>query len=603
MGRSETTTLATATGESVRQVGAAAPDTIPAVFLGQALARGDGAYLHFFKGGAWRTLSWAETAECVMRVACGLVRSGLKPGQHVALMSPNRPEWLYCDLGIMAAGAVTVPIYPTVSARVAGYIAEDSNARLAIVADATLGSKLQEGGFSGQILSMNDAIAHWVETEPEAELRRDVTARIAKIEPNDVATVIYTSGTSGDQKGVILTHTHFTEMARGALAMFSIRPDDVILSYLPYSHVMERVDGIFIETVAGASIWQARGIDTLLEDIQVARPTIMLGVPRVFEKVHAAVQNKVRTEPVYKRALFSWALGVGAARLRDAPGPWLRLRAEIADRLVLGPLARRLTGGRLRFFISGGAPLNEKVEEFFWSIGVKILQGWGLTEATSGVTSNTEEKHRYRTVGIPIPGTLIRIADDGEILVQGPGVMAGYLNKPDATLETIVDGWLKTGDMGFVDQDGYLTITDRKKDLIKTAGGKYVAPLPIESQLQKDRYVKDSLVVGDQRPYVVALIVPDWAPLVADTGLHDSPGNLVDDAGVRAHFAAVVDAVNQGLASFETVKYFALLPRDFTEAADELTPSLKKKRRVITRHFEHVIENLYSAHNGAVRHD
>ncbi len=600
MTRSETTTLARATGESAGQVGAGTPDTIPAGFLRQALARGDDAYLHFFKSSAWQALSWADTAECVMRVACGLVRAGLKPGEHVALMSPNRLEWLYCDLGIMAAGGVAVPIYPTVSARVAGYIAQDSNTRLAIVADAALGSKLQEGGYPGPVLSMNDDVAHWVETEPEAELRRDVTARIARIQPNDVATVVYTSGTSGDQKGVILTHAHFTEAARGALEMFSIGPDDVILSYLPYSHVMERVDGIFIETVAGASIWLARGIDTLLEDIQVARPTIMLGVPRVFEKIHTAVQDKVRTEPVYKRALFRWALGVGAARLRGTPGPWLRLRAKIADRLVLAPLASRLTGGRLRFFISGGAPLNEKVEEFFWSIGVKILQGWGLTEATSGVTSNTEEKHRYRTVGIPIPGTLIRIADDGEILVQGPGVMLGYLNKPDETSETIVDGWLKTGDMGFVDQDGYLTITDRKKDLIKTSGGKYVAPLPIESQLQKDRYVKDALVVGDERPYIVALIVPDWEALAADTRLHDSPGDLVDDAAVRTRFAAVVDAANQGLASFESVKYFALLPRDFTESDDELTPSLKKKRRVITRHFDHVIEALYSAHDRPV---
>lgn len=603
MTSSEATTLAKATGESVGQFGGGTAETIPAIFMRQALAGGDDAYLHFFKSNAWQTTSWAETAESMIRVACGLVEAGLKPGEHVALMSPNRPEWLYCDLGIMAAGGITVPIYPTLSAKVAGDVAEDSRTRLAIVADASVGTKLQDRACPQQIFSMNTDVARWLDTAPRAELRLDISARIAKLERTDVATVIYTSGTSGDQKGVILTHAHFSEAARGALEMFSIGPDDVILSYLPYSHVMERVDGIFIETVAGATIWLARGIDTLLEDIQVARPTIMLGVPRVFEKIHTAVQDKVRTEPVYKRALFRWALGVGAARLRDAPGPWLRLRAKIADRLVLAPLARRLTGGRLRFFISGGAPLNEKVEEFFWSIGVKILQGWGLTEATSGVTSNTEEKHRYRSVGVPIPGTLIRIADDGEILVQGPGVMVGYLNQPDATSDTIVDGWLKTGDMGFVDQDGYLTVTDRKKDLIKTAGGKYVAPLPIESQLQKDRYVKDSLVIGDQRPYIVALIVPDWEALAADTGRHESPASLVDDAAVRALFAGVVDAANQGLASFETVKYFALLPRDFTEADDELTPSLKKKRRVITRHFEPVIDELYSAHNRPVPRD
>jgi long-chain acyl-CoA synthetase len=271
------------------------------------------------------------------------------------------------------------------------------------------------------------------------------------------------------------------------------------------------------------------------------------------------------------------------------------LRVAIAERLVLASLRKRLTGGRLRFFISGGAPLNEKVEEFFWSIGVKILQGWGLTEATSGVTSNTEEEHRYRTVGKALPRTLIRIENDGEILVSGPGVMLGYKNKPEATAEMIGDGWLKTGDMGFLDGDGFLTITDRKKDLIKTSGGKYVAPLPIESQLENDRYIKASLVVGDQRPYVVALIVPDWEALRADAGLEGDPAGLVDDAGLRARLSKTVDEVNQGLASFETVKYFTVLARDFSEAEGELTPTLKKKRRVITQHFGDQIDAMYTS--------
>jgi long-chain acyl-CoA synthetase len=250
----------------------------------------------------------------------------------------------------------------------------------------------------------------------------------------------------------------------------------------------------------------------------------------------------------------------------------------------------------LRFFISGGAPLNEKVEEFFWAIGVKILQGWGLTETTSGVTTNTEEEHRYGTVGIPFPGTQIHIADDGEILVKGPGVMLGYKNRPEASAEMISSGWLKTGDMGFVDQDGFLTITDRKKDLIKTSGGKYVAPLPIESQLETDRYVKSSIVIGDQRPYVVALIVPDWTAFMGDTGTSGDAGDLANDPRVLSHFSATVSEVNRGLASFEAVKYFALLERDFSEAAGELTPTLKKKRRVITQHFEAEIEALYGAH-------
>ena len=574
--------------------GAQATATIPGVFFEQARAHGGAEYLHFHRDGEWRTLSWAETAERAVRVACGLLAEGLRPGEHVALMSPNRPEWIFCDFAIMAAGGITVPIYPTLTAKVAGYIAEDTRTRLAIVSGTDLRPKLEDHEYPKHIFTMDEDVARWCATEPADELRREVESRLSRLDPAHVATVIYTSGTSGDPKGVMLTHQHFVETAKAALKMFHIGPDDFLLSYLPYSHVLERMDGIFVETMAGCSFWLARGLDTLVQDIAASRPTIMLGVPRVFEKVYESVYDQVRKEPVHRRAIFRWALATGSARLRGRPGPWLRLRVAIADRLVLAPLRERLTGGRLRFFISGGAPLNEKVEEFFWAIGVKILQGWGLTEATSGVTSNTEEVHRYRTVGIPLPGTQVRIASDGEILVHGSGVMAGYKNKPDATDEVLKDGWLKTGDMGFIDQDGFLTITDRKKDLIKTSGGKYVAPLPIESQLESDRLVKSSLVVGDQRPYVVALIVPDWQALAAEHA--GEPAALVDDPAVRARFAAIVDAVNQDLASFEQVKYFALLPRDFVETEGELTPTLKKKRKVIAQHNTGLIDEIYESH-------
>jgi long-chain acyl-CoA synthetase len=569
--------------------------TIPGVFFEQARTHGDDAYLTFFRDGVWQTLSWAETAERAVGVACALIEAGLRPGEHVALMSPNCPEWLYSDFGIMAAGGVTVPVYPSVQPRVAAFIAEDTKARFAI-ADAASTAKLAEHPYPKRIFTMEEDVPRWIETRPSVELRAQFQQRLASLDPRHVATVIYTSGTSGDPKGVVLTHRHFLETAKAALEMFRIGPDDVLLSYLPYSHVLERVDGIFVETMAGCSFWLARSMDTLIDDIQGSRPTIMLGVPRVFEKVYEAVHDQVRKQPVYRRAIFRWALGIGAASLRPKPGPWLRLRHRVAEWLVLDSLRRRLTGGRLRFFISGGAPLNEKVEEFFWAIGVKILQGWGLTEATSGVTSNTEDVHRYKTVGIALPGTKIRIADDGEILVHGPGVMAGYKNNPQATAEVVVDGWLKTGDMGFIDQEGFLTITDRKKDLIKTSGGKYVAPLPLESQLENDRYVRSSLVVGDQRPYVVALIVPDWQAIAADLGLVGDPTALRADPAIRARIAGGVDSVNHGLASFETVKSFALLERDFSEAEGELTPTLKKKRRVITQHFEAEIEALYDAH-------
>ena len=564
-------------------------DTIPGVFFDRAAQHGERPYLTYFRDGEWRTLTWNETATRVRRIGCALIQAGLKRGEHVALMSENRVEWLYCDLAILAAGGVTVPIYPSLTSRVAGYIAGDSKTRFAIVSSDAGAAKLEAREHPSRIFRIDTDVARWAETQPAPVFENMLDERLASIDPGKVATVIYTSGTTGEPKGVVLTHRHFIEQAKAGLEMFRIGPDDVVLSYLPYSHVLERVDGIFIETMAGSSFHLARSLDTLVEDIQRARPTIMLGVPRVFEKVYEAVFDQVRHQPAYRRAVFNWALGVGAARLRGNPGPWLRLRVRVAERLVLRSLRERLTGGRLRFFISGGAPLNEKVEEFFWSIGVKILQGWGLTEATSGVTSNTEQVHRYRTVGIPLPGTHVRIAEDGEILVSGPGVMAGYKNLPEATAEVIEDGWLKTGDMGFIDSDGFVTITDRKKDLIKTSGGKYVAPLPIESQLESNRYVKASLVVGDQRPYVVALIVPDWEALKADFG-------SVGDGELDSRYDAIVDEVNAGLASFETLKYFTLLPRDFSEAEGELTPTLKKKRRVIAQHFKAQIDAMYEAH-------
>jgi long-chain acyl-CoA synthetase len=572
------------------------PDTIPGVFFERAARYADRPYLTFHRDGAWSTLTWGQTATLAQRVACGLIAAGLKRGDHVALISENRVEWLYCDLGILAAGGVTVPIYPSLTPHVAQVIVRDSRARMAIASTEALASKLAGADPAPRTFLLGAEVATWVATAPAPELTAELDARLAAIDPEKIATVIYTSGTTGEPKGVPLTHRHFVEQAKGALGAFRIGPDDLILSYLPYSHILERADGVFVETMAGCSIELARGMDTLLEDIQHARPTVMLGVPRVFEKIYEAVSDQVRRQPAVRRAVFRWAIGIGATYSRGRPGPWLGLRHTIAERLVLRHLRERLTGGRLRFFISGGAPLNEKVEAFFWALGVKILQGWGLTEATSAVTSNTEELHRYRTVGVPLPGFKLRIAPDGEILVSGPCVMSGYKNKPEATADVLEDGWLKTGDMGFLDSDGFLTITDRKKDLIKTSGGKYVAPLPIESEIESDRYVKAALVVGDQRPYVVALIVPDWEALAADADVSGPPSALVENGAVRARYAAIVDRVNSGLASFETVKHFRLLPRDFSEAEGELTPTLKKKRAAIALHFEDEIADLYEAH-------
>jgi long-chain acyl-CoA synthetase len=410
---------------------------------------------------------------------------------------------------------VTVPIYPSLPPKVVRHILEDSGARLVIASGPGLAQNLPGAGSGLQVALMNNAVVRWLAEAPSRAARTEVERRLAELRPEDLATVVYTSGTTGQPKGVMLRHHNLVSMAASALEVFDIGETDHILSFLPFAHVLERIDGVFVPSSAGATLWLARSQDTVMEDIQAARPTVMLGVPRVFEKVYEAVNRQVAHSSRLKRSLFRWALRAGRR-----PG----LQGWLADRIVLKPLRTRLTGGRLRFFIGGGAPLNEKVEDFFWAIGVKILQGWGLTESTSGVTSNTETAHRYRTVGRPLPGIELKLEDDGEILVRGPAIMAGYLNQPAATAEAVVAGdWLKTGDMAVLDADGFLTITDRKKDLIKTAGGKYIAPLPIEARLQSDPHVKSALVVGDGHPYAVALVPRRVAQV------RDPPGRRLRD--------------------------------------------------------------------------
>lgn len=572
--------------------------TVPGVLLNRAQALADRDYVHFWQGGHWRTKSWAEMAETSLRVAGALVEAGLKPGDRVGLLSENRVEWLYCDLGIQAAGCVTVPIYPTTGAPTVRQILEDSASSMVIASEKAVAHK-QSDLRSVRIVLMEKELHSWIESALEVDTRAEVARRLGRLGPEDTATVIYTAGTTGEPKGVVLRHRNFVDMAAYILEVFAMSERDTILSFLPYAHVMERVDGIFVPSTAGCSIWLARGLSTLTEDIQAARPTVMLGVPRVFELVHHAVYDQVAKQSPFRRTVFRWAISAAVQRLQEPQRLLARTEARLADLLVLNALRRRLTGGRLRFFISGGAPLNERVEEFFWAIGVKILQGYGLTESTGGVTSNTESRHRYGTVGVPVPGIELKVARDGEILVRGPAVMAGYNDRPKETTQAIVDGWLRTGDIGHLDTDGFLTITDRKKDLIKTSGGEYVAPLPIESKLQNDRHVRQAVVIGEGRPYVVALIVPDWNALAADQGLRGEPEELVHDERVRVFFQRLVDECNASSTGIEVIKQFALVQHELSEEREELTPTLKPKRRVIAEHFHELIQEMYAYLSGS----
>ena len=558
--------------------------TTVGLFFRQAARFGDRTLVRHHDGDGWRPHSWSESAELTLRVAARLVGEGVQAGDRVGIMADNRVEWLYCDLAIQTVGAVTVPIYPSTPARMAQTIAEDAGVRVALVAD-----ELRDRMQLDRLIALEADLPGWVAEEADPELLAEVEARAAAIAPDDLATLVYTSGTTGVPKGVMLPHRCFVDMARSCLQVFDIGPDDESLSFLPYSHVFERINGVFVGLAAGGSTWIARGVPKLVDDLAECRPTVMVSVPRVYEKMHQQVMAVVRELPGRRRAIFRWAIGQGRRRMRGQAAPLYPL----AERIVLAPLRKRLTGGRLRFFVSGGAPLSAEVESFFWALGVKILNGWGMTETSSGATSNTEQRHRFETVGPPLPGVEIRIGDEGEVLVRSPGNMVGYYHNPEATAETLDGDWVRTGDIGELDPDGFLRITDRKKELLKTAGGKFVAPAPMETRLMQAGAVERAVVIGDERPYVTALVVPDWRTLEVEHGITGRPEDLCDDERARTVIQSVVDELNRDLGTWETIKYFELLPEDLTEEGGELTPTLKVKRRVVQERYREQIERMY----------
>jgi long-chain acyl-CoA synthetase len=540
--------------------------------------------VHHKVGNEWQVETWADMQRHVLAVASALIAAGVKPRDSVLLISENRVEWLYCDFAIQTVGAITVPIYPQSPAELAQAIAADCGATYAIASNAALASKLKAGGALREIVTMDGKVADWVR-QPTPNLA-EIGARLGELTPEDICTIVYTSGTTGTPKGVELAHRNLVDTARAVPKIHPLSDKDSSLSWLPYAHVFGRINEIFDGMVYGGETWISTGLDHLVEEIQQVKPTVMCSSPRVYEKMHAAVIARVHEASPVKQAIFKWAVRIGTRFSQaDRPGPLLQAQRRLADRLVLAALRKQLTGGRLRFFISGGAALSRDIEEFFWAIGVPILNGWGLTETSSGVCSNTLYQHRFLTVGKPFPGVELKIADDGEILVKGIGNMLGYHNNPEATAEVLKDGWFYTGDIGEVDADGYLKITDRKKSLFKTSGGKYIAPLHLEHSLLSDPIIERAVVVGEGRPYVTALIVPNWA-FAKSKGL--------DEAAVRARIQKTVDEVNSHLGSWETIKYFTLLPHDFTEKDGELSLKLDVKRKVIAEHYRDQIEAMYA---------
>ena len=557
--------------------------------------------------------------EHIRDVSLGLGELGVQAGDRVALISDSRPAWLMTDLAILTRGAVTVPLYPTLPTAQVGYILSDSGATMAVVADEVQAAKVREvwpelphlrmlilfdpaeGGVrSGRELTLADVQARGHQHLIVANgVAREYKEAAMAIGPAELATIIYTSGTTGDPKGVMLTHSAVVSNLLAGDTMITPVEEDEALSFLPLSHALERTV-MFLYLFKGVTITFAESMETIARDLQQVRPTVMTGVPRVYEKLHARILGTVAQAPKVRQRIFAWALHVGhvcsaVERAGGRPSQFMNLQRRLADRLIFAKI-RALIGGRLRFVVSGGAALPRVVAEFLFAIGVPVLEGYGLTETAPVLTLNPEAAPRLGTVGRPIPGVEIRIAADGEILARGPNLMRGYHGKPQATAEAIRDGWFHTGDIGKIDDDGYLMITDRKKELLVTAGGKNVAPQPIEQCLKQHSLVAEAMLVGDARPFIAVVILPDWVALAR--ALPQSAGDdrvtLVGQAEVRARFDTIVSAVNGQLPPYEQIRRFALLPTELSVDTGELTPTLKIKRRVIEERWHDVIDGLYS---------
>jgi long-chain acyl-CoA synthetase len=577
------------------------------------------------RDGAVETISGRDLVERVRDLSLGLGAIGMARGDRVALLAESRPEWLLADFAILAAGAVTTPIYPTLSADQVAFILRDSEAAFAIASNAAQLAKVTAA--AGSLPSLRAIVlmdpdgdatapaAGTVEILTLAEIAERGHRRILdgwgvgrefhdeakKVQPGDLATIIYTSGTTGEPKGVMLTHANLVANMAGVQQVLDLNPADTALSFLPLCHAFERIVA-YIYMACGVSMIFAESIDTIARDLRTVQPTVMTGVPRVFEKLHARVLTKGREAGGLKRVIFDWAVSVAQARGRLLPeGRRLPLRLKLSSRLAERLVFRKIRhglGGRFRFVVSGSAALRPDIGRFFYGLGLPILEGYGLTETAPVLCVTPIGKPRFGTVGPPLPNVELRIAPDGEILARGPNVMAGYYKRPDQTAEIIRDGWLHTGDIGAQDEAGYLSITDRKKELIVTSGGKKIAPQPIESSLRAHDLVAEAVVVGEKRHFAAALLVPDLEQLcrrIAMSPPADAAATRVMLArpDVQSLYAQVVASVNERLAQFERIRKFALLPREFTVASGELTPTLKVRRQVVEERCREVIEGMY----------
>ena len=570
-------------------------------------------------GGQITHMSGRDLVEAVRDASLGLAARGMTRGDRIVLLSENRPEWLVVDFAALTAGAVTVPIYPTLAPEQVAYILRDSGAGIVVVSSAAQLAKVVEAAASldtvHSIVMIDPPPADYAgrptlvslaQVSAEGHRRildawgvaREFHETAKSVTPDDLATIIYTSGTTGEPKGVMLTHGNLASNVAGVLEQLDLSQDDTALSFLPLCHAFERTVS-YVCLASGVSLIFAESIDTIARDLTIVRPTVMSCVPRVFEKLHARILEKGRLNTGLRRQVFEWAIRIAAERGRrlakGQPISWaLALASQIADAQVYTKIRENI-GGRLRWAVSGSAPLNIDIAEFFLGIGLPIMEGYGLTETAPVISVMPVGRIRFGTVGPPLPNVEVSIAPDGEILARGPNVMRGYLNRPEDTAAVMAGGWFHTGDIGNLDEAGYLRITDRKKELLVTSGGKKIAPQPIEERLRTSALVNDVMLIGDRRHFPAALFTPDFRALAVRLGVDvDTARTRVSAPDVQALFQAVVDDVNQHLAQFEKIKKFAVLTTEFSVATGELTPTLKVKRRVVLEKYADVVEGMYS---------
>ena len=567
--------------------------------------------------GAWHDLTHTEAAARVHALSLGLRELGLGVGEKVAILAETRLEWALTDYACLCIRVTDVPIYPTLPANQVEYILQDAGVAAVFCSTATQVDKIR--AVRGAVPSLRHVIVFdrapgppgdGVLTLADVEARgRAAAAKYPRfkeealaVRPDELATLIYTSGTTGQPKGVMLTHDNICSNVRGAVETIRVSDDDSCLALLPLSHILERmVDYYFLHV--GVTINYAESVDAFAQNLREVRPTVVAAVPRVYEKVYARVLENAMTGGAAKRRIFQWAKRVGerwaAHRLAGVGVPLgLKLTHLIADRLVFSKLRAR-TGGRIKLFVSGGAPLSAEIGRFFYSAGLPVIEEYGLTETSPVLTLNPLARPKFGSVGKAIPGVQIRIAADGEILAKGANIMQGYYNKPAETREAIdAEGWFHTGDIGELDADGYLKITDRKKDLLKTAGGKYVAPQPIENTVRLNKFVASAVVLGDQRKFPIILVVPNLEQLdrwAKERNLaYTSPAELIRLPDVKAKMEREVMGGLRDLAKFEMPKKVVLIARDFTIESGELTPSLKVKRRQVEKNYKDLIDRVYA---------